>query len=134
MSRLEAINNHVSIPSEQQEEYQAPTEVNLPELFPAFSYLLELFYLSGQATQTGMGLVPLSWREFQAFREENRLDLTLWERETIMRMSAAYCAEYSKSSDPSRPAPYRVIVDESEVDKVAKAMRIRSALSLFRKK
>lgn len=110
-----------------------PVEVNLPELPPAFSYILELFYFAGQAKSTGMGLVPLDWNDLRAWRKENKLKLTLWERETIKKMSDAYCAESSRAIDPARPAPYMPEVDEDvEVDKIAVAMNIRDGLAAFR--
>lgn len=115
------------------EVIQGPTEIHLPDIPSAFGYLLGYFYLSGQATQTGMGLVPLSWQEIKAFREENELEITLWERELLKKMSEAYCTEYSRASDPKRPAPYAPEQDPEEVDGIAVAMRIREQMQFFKK-
>lgn len=109
-----------------------PAEVHLPEIPSAWTNLLGFFYLSGQATQTGMGLAPLSWQELKAFREENELDITLWERELLKKMSEAYCAEYSRASDPKRPAPYKPEVEEDEVDHIGKAMHFMEQMKLLR--
>lgn len=141
MSRLEAINKNISFNRQSDVESAdidsipiAPLEVNLPEIVPAFSHLKELFFISGQVMQSGHGLLPLTWQELKAFIEVNELELTIWERQVIKKMSDAYCAEYSRSSDPNRPAPYRPQVEETEVDQVAKAMRIKQGLSAFKKR
>lgn len=83
--------------------------------------------------QTGMGLVPLTWAELQAFREETELDLMIWERELIKKMSEAYCGEYARASDPNRPCPYQPEVKEEEVDQIALAMRFMETLAAFKK-
>jgi len=107
----------------------------MPEIDPSVNHLVELFYLSGMATSTGMGLVPLSWQELRAFRLENKLDLLLWEREALQRMSASYCREYALSSDPQRPAPYvpQNQQDEEEAN-IKAAMRMLQMTQRFRKK
>jgi hypothetical protein len=109
-------------------------EVQLPEVPAQWAYLLELFFNSGQCIQTGMGLAPLSWQEIQAFIEVNELDLTLFERDIIKKMSEAYCAESHKATDPQRPAPYVEKKAEDEIDRVAQAMRFREQLNLLRGK
>jgi hypothetical protein len=142
-SRLEAIQNNVPLIQERIDSDLpednissttiAPLEVNLPEIPSAYAHLKELFFLSGQGTSTGMGLAPLSWQELQAFRTENKLELTLWERQTLKKMSEAYCAEASRATDPKRPAPYAPQKEDEEVDKIALAIKMRDALNAFRK-
>lgn len=123
---MEAIQNRNN---NTEEEHQiATSEVNLPEIDPAYDYMKRLFFLSGQAISTGMGLCPLSWQELRAFRLENKLDITAWEIELIKKMSDAYCAEYSRASEPTRQAPYQpAILDEEENRK----MVLDKALSIF---
>ena len=111
-----------------------PLDVELPEIPEAFSHLRELFVLLGQAMQTGMGLIPVPWTELKAFIEVNELDLTLWERGMLKKMSDAYCNEYSHASDLYRPAPYKVQKDVEEEDGIAIGMQIAAALAAFRKK
>jgi hypothetical protein len=141
VSRLEAIENNTlqtrldddeDLPEDSKPIIKVPLEVNLPEIPEAFCHLRELFYLSGQGTSTGYGLAPLSWQEIQAFRTENDLDLTLWERQLLKRMSEAYCAEASKATDPYRPAPYAPQKVDEDVDKIALALKMRDALNAFR--
>lgn len=109
---------------------RGPAGVQLPEIPGPWTYLLGFFNLSGQCTQSGMGLAPLSWQELKAFREENELDITLWERELLKKMSEAYCAEYSRASDPHRPSPYTPDVVDEEIDHIGNALRMMEQLHM----
>jgi hypothetical protein len=111
---------------------KAPAEVELPDIPAQWTSLLGLFFLSGQATQTGMGLAPLSWQEIKAFIEVNELDLMLYEKELLKKMSEAYCAESHKATDPQRPAPYKEEKEENEIDKIAAAIKMREQMQLLR--
>lgn len=111
-----------------------PLEIELPALPESFSHLRELFFIMGQVLQTGMGIVPVTWAELKAFIEVKELDLTLWERGMLKKMSDAYCNEYAQASSPSRPAPYKVVKEAEEVDGIAVGMQIAAALAAFRKK
>jgi hypothetical protein len=135
MSRWEQITSNAPRERGDNEEdttIAAPREIHLPEIPSPYDSLVALFNLSGQALQTGWGLCPLTWVEIKAFIDANDLSLTLSEVELLKKMSEAYCAEYSRASDPKRPAPYQPEQTE-EVDQIAKAMRIMDALSAFRK-
>lgn len=103
----------------------APLDVELPAIPEVFSNLRELFFLSGSAMNSGTGLVPLTWSEIKAFIEVNELELTLWEKGMLKRMSDEYCSEFYQASSPTRPAPYTAKVVEEE-DAIAVAMRIRA--------
>lgn len=109
-----------------------PSEIQLPDT--GLDYLVGHFFSSGQCLQTGQGLVPLTWQEIDAYVKLNELDMCVWELKLIKKMSEAYCAEYSRASDPNRVAPYRVQVLDEEVDQVAKAMKIKLGMSGFRKR
>jgi len=80
------------------------------------------------------GLVELTWSEIRAFIEVNELELTLWERGMIKKMSHAYCREASAATDENRPAPYQEQREEDEVDHVAIALQIAANMRAFRKK
>lgn len=80
-----------------------------------------------------MGLVPLDWVDLRAFRKENKLNLTLWEREMLRKMSEAYCSEYHAASDPKRPAPYKPDLEEEEIDHVGRALGFMEQLRLLQK-
>jgi hypothetical protein len=134
-SRFEmAQGNHLGQRDEDGNLIEIATEIQLPEIPGPWSHLLAIFSLSGQALQSGMGLTPLSWLEIKAFIDVNELDITLWERELLKRMSEAYCAEYHKASDPKRPAPYTPEVEENEVDQIALGLQFIEQLKLLRQK
>jgi hypothetical protein len=111
---------------------KAPAEVQLPEIPDQWTYLLGLFFLSGQAIQTGMGLAPISWQEIKAFIEVNDLDLMLFEKELLKKMSEAYCAESHRATDPHRPAPYVEEKEEDEIDRIAQALSFMERMRLLR--
>lgn len=104
----------------------------MPEINPAFDFLRILFFESGQCLATGQGLVPLTWQEIDAWIRVNQLDLTLWEIETIRKMSEAYCAEYSRATDPQRPAPYSIVKEEDEIDEEVEMRKALSWRSMIR--
>ena len=80
-------------------------------------------FSAGTATQTGMGLVPLSWTEIKAWVDCYDLADTVspWELILIRKLSEEYCAEYHRASDVRRPEPYLPVVENVEEvrDKVA---------------
>lgn len=93
-----------------------------------------LFFSAGQITQTAQGIVPLTWQEIKSYLELNEVELCSWEIKILKHMSDAYCAEFSRGSDPDRKPPYTPPVkDEQEVDNVAKAINIMKGLSAFKK-
>ena len=104
----------------------------MPEINPAFDSLRILFFESGQCLATGQGLIPLTWQEIDAWIRVNKLDLTLWEIETIKKMSESYCAEYSRASDPQRPAPYSPEKDADEIDPEEELRKARAYMKLIR--
>lgn len=111
-----------------------PLDVELPEIPEAFSHLRELFFVMGQVTQTGMGIVRVTWEELEAFLRVNEVRLTPWERRILWKMSDAYCTEYSHATDPKRPAPYSTKKEADEEDAIAIGMGISAAMAAFRGK
>lgn len=101
----------------------------MPEIIPAFDYLKGLFFDMGQASASGMGMIPIDWDKLRSWRLENHLYLTIWEKETLIKMSEAYCAEYSRATDPLRPQPYQPHIEE-ELDEANQVeIGMRQALS-----
>lgn len=135
-SRIERLRTKSSDESEEDSDNESPPsqpDIHFPDIPSAFGYLVGLFHLSGQVLQESQGLAPLTWCEIKAFREENELDLCIWEKRILKKMSEAYVGEYSRASDPSRKAPYTKVVEEEKVDKVAVALNIMKGLSAFKK-
>lgn len=105
----------------------APSEIQLPPT--GVEYLVGHFFMSGQCLQTGQGIAPLSYQEIKAYNELTDAEMLTWEVKILKKMSDAYCSEYSRASDPNRPAPYRKEVNPEEVDQVARARRIKQGMS-----
>ena len=136
-SRLEAIraSHRLIEDSDDSAEDTSPLdEVHFPDIAPGGQHLVGLFVLAGQIHQTAQGIAPLDWTQLKAFTELNDLDLCVWEIRIIKKMSEAYCSEYYAASDPSRPIPYRHVVEETEEDKLAKARRMLKNMSGFKKR
>lgn len=86
--------------------------------------------MMGQAEATGNGIIPISWQELRAFRLENELDLTLWDRQVLREMSEAYVSEYYAATDPQRKAPWTNTLDE--IDEEAELIKARSLMATIR--
>lgn len=80
----------------------------------------------GLAEAAGMGTVPVSWREIEAWQRLTGTVLPPWEARLIRRLSAEYIAENRAAEDESRPAPWRAPVTVREVD--TEESRLRSVL------
>lgn len=116
-------------------EHKIPTEIHLPDVqSTALGYLLGFFFASGQVIQNGMGIAPLTWQEIKAYNEVNELQMCTWEMGLIKRMSEVYCSEYAQSSDPKRPSPYEVEVEQNVETELAKAKLFRNVLNGFKKR
>ena len=61
----------------------------------------------GITEAAGMGAVPLTWREINAWRESVRLTIEPWEMRLLRRLSAAYLAESRKAESETCPSPWR---------------------------
>jgi len=112
------------------------SEIPFPEIPPGAEYLIGLFYGAGSAMPTGMGLVPLSWQEIEAWARCSGLEdsITPWELQVVRRLSEAYTSEYSKASDPKRRPPYSKQVSVDEIDRDAIEKQTRNVLSMFKRK
>jgi hypothetical protein len=112
-----------------------PQEIPYPEIPAGAEYLVALFHSAGVATQTGMGLIPLSWQEIEAFVKCTQASVTPWELRVIRKMSEAYCAEYARASDRLRKAPYQAVIEiPTEEVREAVAAKVMSVLATFKRK
>lgn len=93
---------------------------------PDEQYLIEWWHEVGTVGQGGMGIIPLSWQEIRAWRQENELELENFELNMIRLLSVEYCGEYHAASAKNRPAPYSI--EEDEIDREAVSNRIGSVL------
>lgn len=106
--------------------------LQFPDLEGA-AYLVTLVHEAGTMQSNGMGAVPLSWQEIDAWLNVTELRLTIWEKLTIREMSEAYVAEFVKASDKHAVAPYQGAVDASRIDRKAVADKLRNVLRGFKK-
>lgn len=86
--------------------------------------LLDVLMRAGPAMPGGMGEVPLTALELQAWATGAGVTLTPWEFETILDASKAYCQQRAISADPACPAPWL----ERPLDKAAVSKAIKSML------
>lgn len=71
-------------------------------------YVHLLFFLSeiGYVESNGMALAPLSFREIQSWSELTKTNVTIFEVESIRRLSLAYVDQAKKAKDKNCPPPY----------------------------
>lgn len=98
----------------------------------AASYLVGLLQEAGLMSSNGMGPVPLSWVDIDAWLRVTEYKLSMWEKLTIKKLSEDYVGELVQASDKQRPAPFLKV--EEEIDRDAVEQKILSVVALFRKK
>jgi hypothetical protein len=98
----------------------------------AAGYLVGLLQEAGLMSSNGMGPVPLSWVDIDAWLRVTEADVSLWEKTTIKRLSEEYVGELVQASDKLRPAPYLRV--EEEVDRDAVQQKILNVANLFKKR
>lgn len=116
-----------------EQDEEAPI-LELPEIEDAGRHLMSYLFEAGVATSNGMGIVPLSWQEIDAWIEVTGLPLSTWEKLTLKEMSEAYVNEFTQASEKDRPAPYIRPVEEEQIDRKAVADKLRNVFSGLKKK
>lgn len=101
---------------------EAGTEIRWPEL--SCQYLFDLLMSAGAYTNFGIGNVPLTWSDLEAWQRQQGLSLKPWELSIIRRASATYVQEMQTAVKPDAPPPGRVV----EQDPNKTAQRIKSIL------
>lgn len=84
------------------------SDIELPKV-TLINLVKLLFDDISPATQTGNGLIPLSWQEIQSFIETTGIELTVFELKVIRSASKAYANQSILSTDPKCPPPHRII-------------------------
>jgi hypothetical protein len=80
----------------------------------------------GLTEAAGMGVVPISWREIDAWQRQTCVAIEPWEKRLLRRLSAAYLAENRKAEIEHAPPPWRAQVTAHERE-IAEA-ELRSVL------
>jgi len=75
----------------------------------AFSCVVEMLLEVGPAMDTPMGRATLSFSEIDAWARRTARSLQPWEAQFLKRLSSEYLAQFSISSDPNCPPPWRVL-------------------------
>lgn len=79
------------------------------------------------------GLIPLSWRELQAYRELSGVIIDGWECEQVIEMSKAYVAFSRDADDINCIAPYSPELTEEQEQEI-KAQTANNARNILRSK
>ncbi len=85
-------------------------------------WLIEL----GITEAAGMGAVPISWREMDAWVARTKVSPEPWEARLLRRLSSAYLAESREAESEFRPPPWHDGVTMQE--RVAEEADLRSVL------
>lgn len=81
----------------------------IPMILPDVScglYLIDYLFDAGPVEHSGMGPVPLSNLELQAWMDGSGTPLEPWEFTLIRSLSKSYLTEMVKGKDPACPPPY----------------------------
>ena len=103
--------------------------VPMPDI-NGLEYIVDLWNDAGTADQGMSGLVPLSSRELRSWRLESEIELTVWERQVILKMSRQYCYQSTISNDKKCLAPYFVKDSAEDVQKRRNALE-KKMIDLF---
>lgn len=68
----------------------------------------------GLTEAAGMGAVPISWRQIEAWQQLTGVPLEPWEARLLRRLSAIYLAEGRTAESESCPPPWRTQVTARE--------------------
>lgn len=79
-------------------------------------YLLKYLHKVGPSMGTGMGAIPLTFGELQAWQQQTGLDLQPWEVETLRRLSSDYVLETHRAASFAAMPPW---VSDIEVQRKA---------------
>lgn len=106
------------------------TPLNYPPPGDA-AYLLDYLFEVGPVGWAGMGEVPVSHLELQAWQANTGTQLQAWEARALRRLSQAYVNQVVCSREANCPAPWAPEVpDETRRDSVDRKLRsIFSALA-----
>lgn len=80
----------------------------------------------GITEATGVGPVPLSWREISEWQRNTGVHLQPWEARLIRKLSVSYLAASHDAESETCPPPWRAEVTQVEMD--AAEAQLRSVL------
>ncbi len=77
-------------------------------------HLIDRLIEIGLTEAAGMGVVPLSWREIEAWQHNVHVALAPWEARLIRKLSVEYVAEGRRAESENCPPPWRAEVTARE--------------------
>lgn len=91
-------------------------------------YLVKYLFDVGPVEAGGMGPVPLSHTEIEAWQRNTGIELSRWEACTLRDLSKAYLAMSQDATHPSCPPPWTPQGVEEKRKGVNVAQRVKDAL------
>lgn len=79
----------------------------LPDIDGGYDLIDHLDSL-GFARNTGYGLAPIDYQEIKSWQNQQGLNLTPWEVETLFKLSSVYADMSTRAQDKKCPPPYEV--------------------------
>ena len=102
---------------------EAGEELDMPDVEPAFLFLLETLMEAGPTSTAGMGPVPLTWADIGAWEHSTGVELQPWESRLVRILSAEYLAQAQASEKFDCPAPWQPEQTEEKRTRVASHIR-----------
>lgn len=87
--------------------------LQLPELGDG-AYIVQMLHEAGLMSSVGMGSLPLSWQELEAWLRVTESEPELWEKMLVRELSEAYVSELNQATERNRPSPWNPPVEEVE--------------------
>lgn len=101
-------------------------EIFLPDVEPDVLYLVDTLLDAGPTSAAGMGFVPVTWTDLEAWSRVTGIELLPWEARLVRQLSAEWLAETDRSRSAKAPPPWEH-TEESALTRVAEDMRSRIA-------
>lgn len=95
----------------------------MPPISEEAAYLLRYLQEAGPVLGTGMGVIPLTFTELQAWQSQTGLELRPWEATTLRRLSKDYATETTRAANPAQVPPWKPpVVDRAQINQQVRAI------------
>ena len=100
----------------------------------SLGYLIEYLWELGPMRSEGLGYVPVSWLEIDAWNRLRQVSLDSWEARVIHLLSVEYCQQIKDSTDPGCPPPYEAEPEPKQEVRDMVDAKLRAMFQRFKKK